>query len=112
MAVGALSSCTNHPGVEAAGRCKQCGKPFCSACEVAGPTGRFCSQACKDRHESFTQRAAQLDDMRRDTSFFAKLWIRVKKLLVWVIAALAIAVALHFFGVHVPFVSPFIQRMF
>lgn len=110
MALGTQSTCTNHPGVEPAGRCKQCGKPFCSACEVVGATGRFCSEECKERHEAFTKRAAQLDDMRRDTSFFAKLWIRIKKLAVWVLAILAVAVVLHFFGVNVPVISDFISR--
>jgi hypothetical protein len=100
----------NHPTVEAFGRCKQCTKPFCSACEVAGPTGSFCSEACKKKHETFVQRAAKLDDMQRDTSFFGKLWIRVRKVLAFVIIALILALAVHFMGVTVPWLSDILNR--
>jgi hypothetical protein len=112
MALGIASACVNHPSVEAAGRCKQCGKPFCSVCEVAGATGSFCSAACKEKHETFVQRAAKLDDMQRDTSFFAKLWIRIRKLLVFAIIALILAVAVHFMGVNVPWLSDILREYF
>ena len=109
MASGMVSVCVNHPSVQATGRCKQCSKPFCDACVIKGPTGNFCSAACKTRHEAYVQRAAALDDMRRDTSFFAKLWIWIRKLLVFAIVALVLAVAAHFLGVHVPWLSDFIK---
>jgi hypothetical protein len=105
MAMGIASACVNHPSIEATGRCKQCSRPFCSACAVQGATGQFCSNACKEKHESFVQRAAKLDDMQRDTSFFAKIWIRIRKLLAFLIVALILAVAVHFMGVHVPWLS-------
>ena len=108
MALGIASACINHPTVEATGRCKQCTKPFCDTCAIQGATGKFCSEACKQRHETFVQRAAKLDDMQRDTSFFAKLWIRIRKLLVFAIVILALAVAAHFMGVNVPWLSDFI----
>ena len=110
MALGIASACVNHPTVEAAGRCKQCSKPFCSACEFKGPTGSFCSEACKQRHEVFVQRAAKLDDMQRDTSFFGKLWIRVRKLLVFAIIAFLLVVAVHFMGVTVPWLSDLLNQ--
>lgn len=112
MALGIASACVNHPTVEASGRCKQCTKPFCSACEVPGPTGSFCSEACLKKHETFVQRAAKLDDMQRDTSFFGKLWIRVRKLLVFVIIAFLLAVALHFMDVNVPWLSERLNQYF
>jgi hypothetical protein len=43
--------------------------------------------------------------MQRDTSFFAKIWIRIRKLLAFLIVALILAVAVHFMGVHVPWLS-------
>src|SRR5262245_7068663 len=110
MPAGLASSCLNHPTVEATGRCKQCSKPFCDTCAVRGPTGNFCSQECKQRHEAYVQRAAKLDDMQRDTSFFAKTWIRIRKLLVFAIVALILAVVAHFLGVQVPVLSDLINQ--
>ena len=111
MSSGTLSSCLNHPSIEAVGRCKQCGKPFCGTCEVLGPTGRFCSDACKQRHEVFVKRASKLDDMRRTSGVFGKLMARLKKLLVYAAAILIIAVIIHFFGVRVPIVSDIINKV-
>ncbi len=110
MASGLVSSCLNHPSVEATGRCKQCSKPFCDTCAVRGATGNFCSQACKEKHEAYVQRAVKLDDMRRDTSFFAKSWIYIRKLIVFAIVGLILAVVAHFFGVNVPYLSDFINQ--
>jgi len=110
MAKALESTCTNHPGVAAVGRCKQCGKPFCTTCRIQGPTGRFCSEACKEQHQEFVKRAARLDDRRRDTSFFAKIWIRLKKTAVYLLAALIVLVVLHFFGIYIPLVSDQIER--
>lgn len=93
MALGMASNCINHPGVEAAARCKQCNKPVCSACVVKGPTGNFCSQACKERNESFVQRAATLDSMRRPSTFGTKLKRLVGKLIVVLILLIALGVA-------------------
>lgn len=110
MATGLKSTCTNHPSVEATGRCKQCSKPFCDACAIKGATGNFCSPECKARHEAYVQRAATLDDMRRDTSFFAKLWMRIRKLFVFAILVFILAVAAHFMKVPVPYLSDFINQ--
>lgn len=112
MPAGMISSCTNHPAVEASGRCKQCSKPFCDLCAVRGATGNFCSPACKEKHEAYVQRAAKLDDMQRGTSFFAKAWMRIQKLLVFAIVILVLAVVIHFFGVHVPVLSDFLNKYF
>ena len=105
------SGCINHPSVEAAGRCKQCGKPFCSACEVQGATGRFCSDPCKDRHEVFVKRAAKLDDMRRTSGVFGKLVDRFKKVAVFAVALLIIGVVLHFLNFNVPILSGIIESV-
>ena len=111
MSSGTLSSCLNHPSIEAVGRCKQCGRPFCGTCEILGPTGKFCYDACKQRHEVFVKRASKLDDMRRTSGIFAKLLARLKKLLVFSAAILIIAVVVHFFGVHVPILSDILREV-
>lgn len=53
--------CINHPGVEALGRCRQCGKPVCSQCGVTGSKGIYCCEVCRDKHEDFLQRAQGMD---------------------------------------------------
>ncbi len=53
--------CINHPGVEAIGRCRQCSKPVCRECGVTAASGVFCSDACREKHEQFMQRARALD---------------------------------------------------
>lgn len=83
------SVCLNHPGVEAAARCKQCNKPVCGACIVKGPTGNFCSDECKEKHEYFVQRAHQIDRMKKPS----KLGVRLK----WLIAKLFVLVVLLLF---------------
>jgi hypothetical protein len=57
MPVQLGSVCINHPGIEAVARCRTCGKPMCGACTVAGPTGKFCSFECREKHEKFTKAA-------------------------------------------------------
>ena len=112
MSSGTLSGCINHPSIEAVGRCKQCGKPFCRTCEILGPTGKFCAEECKQRHEIFVKRASKLDDMRSDSGILGKLKYRLKKFSVFAAAALIIAVVLHFLGVNVPIVSDVIYNNF
>ena len=111
MSSGLLSGCINHPSIESVGRCKQCGKPFCGTCEILGPTGKFCSDPCKQRHEVFVKRASKLDDMRRTSGVFGKLMDRLKKLAVFAAAILIVAVVVHFFGVEVPVLSDLIRNV-
>ncbi len=112
MSSGTLSGCVNHPSIEAVGRCKQCGKPFCGTCEILGPTGKFCSDPCKQRHEVFVKRASKLDDMRKTSGVFGKMMDRLKKLSIYVLAILIIGIVVHFFGVHIPILSDFINDIF
>lgn len=67
MLEGTKSGCINHPGVEATVRCKQCGQPVCDTCVVQGPTGRFCSVACKEKHQAFMARSQQLEGKARSS---------------------------------------------
>lgn len=111
MPTNLASACPNHPSIEAVGRCKQCGKPFCSTCETKGPTGRFCSAACKEQHESFVERAKQLDDMRKGTSLGAKAWNLTKKVLVFALAIVILGVIATYFGINVPVISDMVRSV-
>ncbi len=91
MLDGTQSGCINHPGVESTVRCKQCGKPVCDTCVQSGPTGRFCSADCRQKHETFYQQAQQLDGKGGSGTF-----TKVKKL---VGALIVLAVALAAVGV-------------
>lgn len=110
MALGGLSStCLSHPGVEAVGRCKQCGKPFCNACKVLGPTGLFCSEACKSKHETFVQRAQQLESKKGSVSIMAK----VRKLLGNVVAIIILLIIIGVVGTlfEIPVLSELVLRV-
>ena len=61
------SNCINHPVAPAKARCKQCGKPVCGVCIVAGPTGQFCSDACREKHELFIGQTKEYDVKARST---------------------------------------------
>ena len=109
---GYSSTCTQHPGFDAIGRCKQCGKPFCSQCQVKGPTGLFCCENCKKMHEAFTQKAMQLDSMTKTSSMLTKLTGFVKQLIAWIILALFIAAIAHYvFNVEVPVISEWLRSV-
>ncbi len=99
------STCTAHPSTEAIGRCKQCGKPYCGACRVQGPTGYFCSEGCKTNHEAFIQRAKKLDDMKSGFQFGT--FIR-NAVMVIVILAIGSVIA-HYFGYDIPVVGGFLD---
>lgn len=91
MLSGTQSGCINHPAMQAVARCKQCGKPVCGSCIVAGPTGRFCSADCRDNHLKFAQRAQQFEGRAR-SAWFVKIRSGAAFLLVTaaVLAALGI----------------------
>ncbi len=109
MTLGGLSGCTNHPAIEAVGRCKQCGKPYCGACKIAGPTGNFCSEPCKATHEQFTGRAQKLDGMSKGSGLSAKFWHLGKKIIFFGAIFLVIAFVLTYLGINVPIVSNIIR---
>lgn len=111
MALGIASGCINHPGVEAVGRCKRCGKPFCGTCRITGPTGNFCSEDCKVTHEQFTERAQKLDNMSRKSGLGRRLWYLGRKVLVFAVVILVLTVVLSFLGIRVPVVSDLIGNL-
>jgi len=93
-----LSGCINHPGIEAKGRCKQCGTPFCSTCEVKSAGGRFCSTVCRDKYEQFAARARQLDRHPPRGGILMRLRIFLLKLAVLAVAIGAILFGLAYFN--------------
>lgn len=103
-----MSSCLNHPTVAAIGRCKQCGKPFCGTCEIKGPTGNFCSDECKGRHETFVQRAGKLDDMKKARWGVGAI---LKKSVILSVIVVAAAAGAHFMGFEIPVLSEFIEGL-
>ena len=112
MALGTASGCLNHPGIEAIGRCKQCGKPFCSACRVPGPTGNYCSDICKATNEKFIERAQQLDEMNKSGGWMSRFWRVGSKILFFAAVLLVLAVTAEYFGIDVPIIGPYIANLF
>lgn len=108
MALGTDSGCINHPGVEAVIRCKQCGRPACSSCRVKGPTGDFCSEECKEKHQGFIQRAQHMDSMKKAKRGipFGR-WIR--KIIVWAVVLIFLVALGSVFGIEIPFLSPLVR---
>jgi hypothetical protein len=102
------SACINHPSIEATARCKQCGTPVCNACLVMGPTGRFCSTVCREKHQAFVQRAQQLDGKAR-SSFFPKL----RRLVGWLIMSAMVVLVLAVIGTlfEIPVLSPLVLQL-
>lgn len=74
------TGCIHHPNMQAVNRCKQCTIPTCHKCTIVGPTGKFCSENCRNIHEAFIRRAQDLNTTARST-FFVKLRRRVASVL-------------------------------
>lgn len=108
MVEASRSGCINHPGVEATVRCKQCGKPVCDACVEPGPTGRFCSPSCRQKHEVFMQRAQQLDG-RSGSGIFVKLRGLLGTVVIIVVVLAVIGVAATLFPI--PVLSDFVLKV-
>lgn len=97
--------------VDAVGRCKQCGAPVTLANKVAGPTGLFCSDVCRAKHEDFVQRTAQLEQRGPgglSIGFLVRRLVRSAVALV-VLLALVGAVSVLF---EIPVLAPFFRGLF
>jgi len=103
-----MSGCINHPGVEAVGRCKQCAKPFCGTCMVVGPTGKFCSQSCSDRHLQFVQRAQQMEQRTQSGKLGRTLKHLLVKLILFGVVLGGAAWAILYF--NVPQAAPIVRQ--
>ena len=102
------SGCIFHPNMQAVNRCKQCGKPTCHKCTVTGPTGKFCSENCKNTHEAFIRRSQELNTKAR-SSFFVKLKKLVGTLLFLVVVLFAAGVVGTVF--YIPVLSELTLRL-
>lgn len=85
------TGCIHHPNMQAVNRCKQCTVPTCHKCTVVGPTGKFCSENCKNIHEAFIRQSQALNTRARST-FFVKLRSRLATLLYLLVVAFAAGV--------------------
>lgn len=80
--------CVFHPNKPAVNRCKLCGALTCHNCTVTGPTGRFCSETCRDKSQAFSNVAAATTSRAPSLAF-----VRLRKLAgrLIVLAALLLA---------------------
>jgi len=83
------TGCIHHPAVEAVAHCHQCSKPVCGACVVAGPTGKFCSFECQDRHAQFMKNAQGCELKGKPGGGFSRVVRRLMGQLVFLAVALA-----------------------
>lgn len=111
MAVS-TGGCINHPGIESIARCKMCGKGVCNACCVKGPTGNFCSAECKEKHEEFVRRTESLERKTGSSGvFLARLRSGLGTVIVFTLLAFAVGFAARFFDLHIPVLSPIVDRV-
>lgn len=112
MAHTTISTCLNHPGIEAVGRCKQCLKPVCGTCKVVGPVGIFCSTECKEKYEQFVERAAKLDSMPQPkVVIFRKVRTAVVRLIILAAVILVVGFAADMFGVNIPYLDDGVEGL-
>ena len=52
--------CTTHPETPAAGRCIQCHRPYCDACETLTEFGSFCSEDCAETRARYRDRESAM----------------------------------------------------
>lgn len=72
---------------------------------MQGPTGNFCTDACRSAHETFIQRAKQLDDMKARGQW-GKLIRNGVMVVVLVLIGSSIA---HYLGYNVPVIGGFLE---
>lgn len=92
------------------GRCKQCGSPVTEQIKVSSVMGMFCSELCKEKFETFAQRAAELDARRPPRTklrFRIKAWINRLIFLVLLLALIG-GVSWYF---QIPVLAPIVARL-
>lgn len=99
-----------YSDVDVIGRCKQCGGPVTQYDKVTGVMGIFCSETCRERFETFAQRAAELDASRRPRP---RLGFRIKalvgRLIILILALGVIGAASILF--QIPVLAPIFIRL-
>ena len=96
------SDCIYHPSKPATNWCKQCGSPTCHRCTVTGPSGKFCSDRCREIHEAFA-RHAQAVNTRAPSTLFVKIRSAIGSLLV--LSAVCLAIGVVATVIEIPVVS-------
>jgi hypothetical protein len=94
------------------GRCKQCGAPVTEFNRILGPTGLFCSDLCRQKHEAFTERAQALDVTgKRSSGAVVRHMIRkfLTKVIVLLILLFFIGLVATFF--EIPILSDIVEDM-
>lgn len=102
------TGCIHHPNMQAVNRCKQCTVPTCHKCTVVGPTGKFCSENCKNIHEAFIRRSQELNT-KAGSAFFVKFRSAIATLLFVVVVMFAAGVVGTVF--YIPVLSELTVRV-
>ena len=102
------TGCIHHPNMQAVNRCKQCTVPTCHKCTVVGPTGKFCSENCKNIHEAFIRRSQELNT-KAGSVFFVKIRKLLTTLLFLVVVMFAAGVVGTVF--YIPVLSELTARV-
>lgn len=97
--------------VDAVGRCKQCGAPVTLVNKVTGPTGLFCSDVCRVKHEEFLQRTAQLETRGPRPFSIGYLVRRFVKAVVGLVVLVAVIGGVSVFF-DIPVLAPFFRGLF
>ncbi len=111
MLDGRLSSCINHPGISAAARCKQCGKPLCPACVISSPLGTFCSDSCREKFENFSRRVQEVE--QKSSRGRWNVGVYARKILSFLLSLLVVFVLLGVLGTvfNIPVLSQWIYTI-
>lgn len=96
--------------VDVVGRCKQCGQPVTQFNKVKGPTGMFCSESCRERHESFVKKAAS-SESKQGGGFGIK--YKLKRLISWIVTIVVLAAVIGGFALffEIPVLTPLVRRI-
>lgn len=100
-------------GGETLGRCKQCGAPVTMMNVVKGPTGLFCSDVCKAKHEQFVRAAAETAPAERAAGglFFARVRRLLGSLVFLMILVFVVGFIAQIAGFPIPYLTPLFLRM-
>ncbi|MCX7705420.1 MAG: hypothetical protein N2115_04085 [bacterium] len=89
-----MADCFFHTGRPAVARCKQCGRPLCSACRKVTDLGIFCTDECAQTAKVHAERMQKIEEQR--ASYRGSKWSGIAKL-IKVIVVLAILFAIYKF---------------
>jgi len=72
-----------------------CGKPVCNTCVVSVASGKYCSETCQQKNDTFMQRAQEIDRGTHYSTGGGKLGRFIKKMVVFA----AVLIAIGFVGI-------------